>query len=212
MVEPTPRQRRILDFIRDFSEREGMPPTRADIAAHFGIERASVQEHLQLLAKKGLLEIVPGASRGLRLPAALERPDPCSLPLLGRIAAGQPVMSAEHIEEQLRVDPSLFRPQASFLFRVQGHSMRDAHILDGDLVGIREQPVADNHQIVAVAITDRHTGDLLLTLKRYRQKGAIVTLLSEHSDQELYAPIVIDTREQSVGIVGLFAGLLRPGA
>jgi repressor LexA len=209
MFEATPRQRRILDFIRQFSAQHGMPPTRADIAAHFGIERASVQQNLQLLAKKGLLELVPGASRGIRLLEAVA--DPFSLPLVGRIAAGQPLMSADHIEEQLRVDPALFRPAASFLFRVEGHSMRDAHILDRDLVGIREQPVADNHQIVAVAVTDRQTGDLKLTLKRFRQQGPIVTLISENSDQERYAPIVIDTREQEVGIVGLFAGLLRTG-
>lgn len=210
MLEATPRQRRILDFIRQFSEAHGMPPTRADIAGHFGIERASVQEHLQLLAKKGLLEIVPGASRGIRLLETVGAAnDPFALPLVGRIAAGQPLMSSDHIEEQVRVDPAMFRPQASFLFRVEGHSMQDAHILDRDLVGIHEQPVANNHQIVAVAITDRQTGDLKLTLKRYQQQGTIVTLLSENQDQERYAPIVIDTREQEVGIIGLFAGLLR---
>ncbi len=209
MLEATPRQRRILDFIRQFSDEHAMPPTRADIAAHFGIERASVQEHLQLLARKGLVEIVPGASRGLRLPESLAPPDPFCLPIVGRIAAGQPLMSAAHIEEQVRVDPGLFRPQASFLFRVEGHSMEDAHILDRDLVGIHEQPVAHNNQIVAVAITDRQTGDLKLTLKRYRQKGPLVTLLSENSDQQRYAPILLDTREQEIGIIGLFAGLVR---
>ena len=209
MLEPTPRQRRILDFIREFAAQNAMPPTRADIATHFGIERASVQEHLQLLAKKGLLEIVPGASRGIRLLESRPPVDPYSLPLVGRIAAGQPLMSADHVEEQVRVDPAMFRPQADFLFRVEGHSMQDAHILDRDLVGIREQVVANNHQIVAVAITDRHTGDLKLTLKRYRQQGPIVTLLSENADQERYAPIVVDTREEQIGIFGLFAGLIR---
>lgn len=215
MNEPTPKQKRILDFIRQFSEREGMPPTRADIATHFGIERASVQEHLQLLAKKGLLEIVAGASRGIRLldsaaSAALPPPpDPFAMPLLGRIAAGQPVLSDVNIQEQIKVDPGLFHPRADFLFRVEGHSMEDVHICDGDLVGIREQPVAEDRQIVAVALEDGSTDDYRLTLKRFRRKGSIVTLLSENADQDRYAPIVVDTRERKVAVVGLFAGLIR---
>lgn len=212
MNEPTPKQKRILDFIREFSDSQGMPPTRADIAAHFGIERASVQEHLQLLAKKGLLEIVAGASRGLRLPESAQPPPPphpFEMPLLGRIAAGQPVLSDVNIQDRIKCDPDLFRPRADFLFKVEGRSMEDAHILDGDLVGIREQPVAEDRQIVAVAIEDGSTDEMRLTLKRFRKNGPIVTLISENADQDRYAPIVVDARERKVAIVGLFAGLIR---
>jgi len=209
MLEPTPRQRLILDFIRKFSERREMPPTRADIATHFGIERASVQQHLQQMAKKGLLELSAGVARGIRLLDSAPALDPYSLPLLGRIAAGQPLLSDTHIQEQIRIDPEMFRPPASFLFRVQGHSMQDAHILDGDLVGIHEQAVADDRQIVAVAVEDAQTGELQLTLKRFRKRGPTITLLSENRDQARYPPIVIDVRQQQVAIVGLFAGLVR---
>lgn len=186
-----------------------MPPTRADIATHFGIERASVQQHLQQMAKKGLLELSAGVTRGIRLLESGPAFDPFSLPLVGRIAAGQPLLSDTHIREQVRIDPEMFRPTASFLFRVQGHSMQDAHILDGDLVGIHEQKVADDRQIVAVAVEDPQTQELQLTLKRYRKRGATVTLISENDDQERYPPIVIDARRQQVVIVGLFAGLVR---
>ena len=186
-----------------------MPPTRADIATHFGIERASVQQHLQQMAKKGLLELSAGVSRGIRLLDSGPTIEPFSLPLIGRIAAGQPLLSDTHIQEQIRIDPEMFRPTASFLFRVQGHSMQDAHILDGDLVGIHEQAVADDRQIVAVAVEDSQTSELQLTLKRFRKRGATVTLFSDNNDQERYPPIVIDTRRQQVVIVGLFAGLVR---
>jgi repressor LexA len=209
MLEATHRQRLILDFIRKFSERNEMPPTRADIAMHFGIERASVQQHLQQMAKKGLLELSAGVTRGIRLLEGAPSVDPYSLPLLGRIAAGQPLLSDTHIQEQIRIDPEMFRPTASFLFRVQGHSMQDAHILDGDLVGIHEQAVADDRQIVAVAVEDSHTSELRLTLKRFRRRGTTITLTSENSDQERYPPIVIDARRQQIAIVGLFAGLVR---
>lgn len=209
MLEATPRQRLILDFIRTFSERHEMPPTRADIASHFGIERASVQQHLQQMAKKGLLELSAGMTRGIRLLESGPVVNPYALPLLGRIAAGQPLLSDTHVQEHFRIDPEMFRPAASFLFRVQGHSMQDAHILDGDLVGIHEQRVADDRQIVAVAVEDAQTGELQLTLKRFHKRGATITLISENSDQDRYPPIVIDARRQQVAIVGLFAGLVR---
>jgi repressor LexA len=209
MDSATPRQRRILEFIQAFAEREGMPPTRAEIGAHFGIERASVQDHLRLMVRKGLVELAPGVSRGVRVHPQFRRRDPHGLPLLGRIAAGQPLLSDGNVEEQVPVDPGIFRPRADFLFRVQGHSMQDAHILDGDLVGIREQAEAQNHQIVAVAVGDAQTEELQLTLKRFHRQGPIITLRSENADQQRYAPIVVDTRQQALRIIGLYAGLLR---
>jgi len=154
--------------------------------------------------------LLSGTSRGLRLTEQAQAAnDPWRLPLVGRIAAGQPVLAPDHVEEQLRIDPALFQPRADFLYRVQGRSMERLHILPGDLVGIHQQSTARSNQVVAVAIEDRLTGEPTLTLKRYRQQGQMVTLLSENDDQQTYAPIVIDLGRQRCEIVGLFAGLIR---
>jgi len=210
MDDLTPKQRAILDYIRRYAERQGLPPSRNEIGEHFGIARQSAEQQLGALAKKGYLELLSGTSRGLRLTEQAQAAnDPHRLPLVGRIAAGQPVLAPDHVEEQLRVDPTLFQPRADFLYRVQGHSMERLHILPGDLVGIHQQSTARSNQVVAVAIEDRLTGEPTLTLKRYRQQGQMVTLLSENEDQQTYAPIVIDLGQQRCEIVGLFAGLIR---
>jgi repressor LexA len=205
------RQQDLMDFILRFARDSGLPPTRGDIAAALGITRQTADQHLRALATKGLIELLPDTSRGIRIldADALAANDPWRLPLVGRIAAGAPVLAPDHVEEQLRVDPALFQPRADFLYRVQGRSMERAHILPGDLVGIHQQATARNNQIVAVAIEDRLTGEPTLTLKRYRQQDRMVTLLSENDDQQTYAPIVIDLGRQRCEIVGLFAGLIR---
>lgn len=208
-----PRQRELLAFLRRYTERTGLPPSRGDIAEALGISRQTADQQLRALAAKGHVELVPGTSRGIRLPALAEAANDDSLPLIGRIAAGQPVLAPEHIEDRLRVDPTLFRPRADFLYRVVGHSMERAHILPGDLVGIHAQPQAEPGQIVAVAIEDRQTGEPTLTLKRYQREGQRVTLLSENDDQARYAPIEVDLRQQRLEVIGLYAGLIRrPGA
>jgi repressor LexA len=209
----TPQQERILAFIRAHLREHGHAPTREEIAQHFGFSvRASAGEHLQALARKGHIELTPGAWRGIKLTQPLA--DMNTLPLVGRVAAGAPLLSAEHVESRIAVDPRLFRPRADFLFRVQGESMRDAGILDGDLVGVRQQPRAENGQIVVARIVHRRTGEDELTLKRYFHRGDKVVLEAENTE---FPPIEIDfaatdpdTQERApVSIEGLYVGLIR---
>ena len=214
----TEKQEKILAFVRDCVHETGMPPTREEIAREFGFSvRASAEEHLRAIARKGYLELIRGSSRGIRLK---DRPEAMPLgfflPLVGRVAAGEPILSAESIESQVAVDPALFHPRADFLFRVQGRSMQDAGILDGDLVGVRQQGVADNGQIVVARLPGRKTGEDELTLKRYFRRGDRVTLRAENAD---FAPIEIDlaaadpeTQERApVAVEGLYVGLIRIG-
>lgn len=214
----TPRQEAILAYVRRCLEQSGMPPTREEIAREFGFRvRASAEEHLRALARKGHLELVPGAARGIRLKARVRQAlEALTLPLVGRVAAGEPILSAEHVEREVAVDPGLFRPRADFLFRVQGRSMQGVGVLDGDFVGVRQQPVADNGQIVVARLPGRRTGEDELTLKRYFRRGDRVTLRAENP---AFAPIEIDlaasdpeTQERApVAIEGLYVGLIRPG-
>ena len=216
----TEKQEKILAFVRAHLRETGMPPTREEIAREFGFAvRASAEEHLRAIARKGYIELLPGSSRGIRLKDALAQhamPVSFFLPVVGRVAAGEPILSAEHIESQVAVDPALFHPRADFLFRVQGRSMQDAGILDGDLVGVRQQEVADNGQIVVARLPGRRTGEDELTLKRYFRRGDRVELRAENRE---FAPIEIDlsagdpeTQERApVAIEGLYVGLIRIG-
>jgi len=216
----TEKQEKILAFVRGCLRETGMPPTREEIAREFGFAvRASAEEHLRAIARKGYIELIPGSSRGIRLkdtPARHAMPVSFFLPLVGRVAAGEPVLSAENVESQVAVDPALFHPRADFLFRVQGRSMQDAGILDGDLVGVRQQPVADNGQIVVARLPGKRTGEDELTLKRYFRRGRRVELRAENRE---FAPIEIDlaafdpeTQERApVAIEGLYVGLIRLG-
>lgn len=214
----TDKQEKILAFVRDCVRDSGMPPTREEIAREFGYSvRASAEEHLRAIARKGYLDLIPGSARGIRLKdAAQAMPVGFFLPLVGRVAAGEPILSADNVESQVAVDPALFRPRADFLFRVQGRSMQDAGILDGDLVGVRQQVVADNGQIVVARLPGRRTGEDELTLKRWFRRGDRVTLRAENAQ---FAPIEIDlaagdpeTQERApVAIEGLYVGLIRVG-
>jgi repressor LexA len=214
----TEKQEKILAFVRSCLRESGMPPTREEIAREFGFSvRASAEEHLRAIARKGYLELIPGSSRGIRLKELVRGAiDALSLPLVGRVAAGEPILSAEHIESHFAMDPALFHPRADFLFRVRGRSMQDAGILDGDLVGVRQQIVADNGQIVVARLPGKRTGEDELTLKRFFRRGDRVTLRAENDD---FAPIEIDlaatdpeTQERApVAIEGLYVGLIRIG-
>lgn len=214
----TEKQEKILAFVRDCVRETGMPPTREEIAREFGFAvRASAEEHLRAIARKGYVELIPGSARGIRLKdAAQAMPVGFFLPLVGRVAAGEPILSAEHVESQVAVDPALFHPRADFLFRVRGRSMQDAGILDGDLVGVRAQPVAENGQIVVARLPGARTGEDELTLKRYFRRGSRVELRAENRE---FAPIEIDlaagdpeTQERApVAIEGLYVGLIRLG-
>ncbi len=197
----THRQSAVLQFIQDFSAAHGMPPTQAEIATALGFRsRNAAKDHLQALARKGAIELLPGSSRGIRLQGPA--PTDFSLPLIGRVAAGTPLLAVENIESQHRVDSQLFKPRADYLLRVQGSSMRDAGILDGDLLAVHRTPTAQNGQIVVARIDDE------VTVKRLRQDGPLVLLLPENPD---FSPIRIDLRSQALAIEGIGVGVIRAG-
>jgi repressor LexA len=201
----TARQRQILDWMRAYIDANGMPPTRADIAKGLGFSTpSSAEDHLQALARKGALEIVPGASRGLRLKDLPGEPQQGTLPLVGRVAAGSPVLAAEHIEGRYRIDPELFTPHADYLLRVRGASMRDAGILDGDLVAVHRTSEARNGQIVVARIASR--GGDEVTIKRFRRRGREIVLVAENP---AFEPIVVDASITAFAIEGVAVGLVR---
>jgi len=201
MRELTPRQKEILEMIQDFIAETGMPPTRAEIARQLGFKSANAaEEHLRALQRKGALELLPGASRGIQLKDSLR--DQMGLPLIGRVAAGNPILAQEHIETHYKIDPQLFSPKPHYLLRVHGMSMKNAGILDGDLVAVHRTPEVRSRQIIVARIDDE------VTVKRYRQKGSLVSLLPENDEFE---PIEVDLREQSLVIEGVVVGVIRDG-
>ena len=201
MRQLTPRQTQILEVIQDFIAETGMPPTRAEIARELGFKSANAaEEHLRALQKKGVLELVPGASRGIQLKDSLR--EQIGLPLVGRVAAGSPILAEEHIETHYRLDPALFNPKPHYLLRVHGMSMRDAGILDGDLVAVHRTPEVRSRQIVVARLDDE------VTVKRYRQTGTVVELLPENDEFE---PIKVDLAEQTMVIEGVVVGVIRDG-
>jgi repressor LexA len=206
-VPLTARQRQILDWIRGYLESTGMPPTRAEIAAGLGFSTpSSAEDHLQALARKGAIELLPGASRGLRLKDIPGQPIQGALPLVGRVAAGHPILAVENIESHYRVDPALFSPRADYLLRVSGESMRDAGILDGDLLAVHRTHEARNGQIV-VARVGAAGGDEV-TVKRLRKRGREIVLLPENP---AFSPLAVDPRATSFAIEGVGVGLVRNG-
>jgi repressor LexA len=197
MPDLTPKQLEVLAFIRRFMEHGGLPPTRGEIAEGLRLKnRQGIDQHLRALAAKGAIELIPGISRGIRLSEAA----PVGLPLLGRIAAGAPILAAANIEDYVSVDPALFRPAADFLLRVRGDSMKDADILDRDLLAVHRTKQARNGQIVVARIGDE------ATVKYYRRQGQLVRL---EPANPAYAPIEIDLREQELAIEGLATGVVR---
>ena len=195
----TRRQTQILDFIRRCLARHGAPPTRAEIVEHFGFRSpTAADDHLRALARKRAIELVPGTSRGIRLSEAAN--EALGLPLVGRVAAGEPIMSDAGIESRVPVPHDLFRPHADFLLRVRGESMRDAGILDGDLLAVHHTPTAHNGQIVVARMGDE------ITVKRFQRDGHHVRLLPANPD---FAPIRVDLNRQELAIEGLAVGLIR---
>ncbi|EGC2432716.1 transcriptional repressor LexA [Escherichia coli] len=195
----TARQQEVFDLIRDHISQTGMPPTRAEIAQRLGFRSPNAaEEHLKALARKGVIEIVSGASRGIRLLQEEEE----GLPLVGRVAAGEPLLAQQHIEGHYQVDPSLFKPNADFLLRVSGMSMKDIGIMDGDLLAVHKTQDARNGQVVVARIDDE------VTVKRLKKQGNKVELLPENSE---FKPIVVDLRQQSFTIEGLAVGVIRNG-
>jgi repressor LexA len=201
MAQLTPRQSQILQMVQDFIAESGMPPTRAEIARELGFKSPNAAEdHLRALQRKGVLDLIPGASRGIQLKDSLR--DQLGLPLIGRVAAGSPILAEEHIETHYKMDPALFNPKPHYLLRVEGMSMKNAGILDGDLVAVHRTPEVRSRQIVVARVGDE------VTVKRYRQEGTVVWLLPENEEFE---PIKVDLSEQTMVIEGVVVGVIRDG-
>jgi repressor LexA len=195
----TTRQQQVLSLIRSHIQKSGMPPTRADIAAEFGFKSANAaEEHLKALARKGAIEIIPGTSRGIRLCDA----EPAGIPLVGRVAAGNPILAQEHIEDRVQLDPTFFKPQADYLLQVVGDSMIDIGIFEGDYLAVHNTPVANNGDIIVARVDDEVTVKRLTTTR----SKYIVHLQPENSD---YSAIEVDLRNQQFQIEGISVGVLR---
>lgn len=195
----TARQQEVFDLIRDHINQTGMPPTRAEIAQRLGFRSPNAaEEHLKALARKGAIEIVSGASRGIRLLTEEES----GLPLVGRVAAGEPLLAQQHIDSYYQVDPAMFKPNADFLLRVSGMSMKDIGILDGDLLAVHKTQEAHNGQVIVARIDDE------VTVKRLKKQGDIIELLPENRD---FSPIMVDLHEHNFVIEGLAVGIIRNG-
>ncbi len=198
MLPLTPRQSQVLLFIQAFMEQEGFPPTRAEIAEGLGFRSVNAAEdHLKALVRKEAIEILPGTSRGIRL---LGDGAETGLPVVGRVAAGQPILAEQNIQRHYQIDNRLFRPRADYLLRVHGMSMRDAGILDGDLLAVHRQPTAESGQIVVARIDDE------VTVKRFRRRGNTVRLMPEN---DAFSPLVVDLRRESLVIEGIGVGVIR---
>jgi repressor LexA len=197
MEELTARQAEVLQLIADFLQATGFPPTRAEIAAQLGFRSANAAEdHLRALERKGYIEMLPGASRGIRLRESL------GLPVIGRVAAGNPILAEQHIQARYQLDPALFKPRADYLLKVRGMSMREAGILDGDLLAVHRTADARSGQIVVARLGNE------VTVKRFKRLGNQVQLLPENPDFE---PILVDPKRDFFAIEGLGVGIIRTG-
>ena len=195
MNDLTPRQTEILELIRSHVEATGFPPTRAEIAKYLGFRSVNAaEEHVKALVKKGLIELLPNASRGIRLTHGR------GLPVVGKVAAGKPILAEQNIEGSYQIDRGLFSPRADYLLRVRGESMVNAGILDGDLLAVHRSPEARSGQIVVARVNDE------VTVKRFKKRGSQVQLLAENPDFE---PIALDLRRDSLTIEGLGVGVVR---
>ena len=199
----TERQAEILQLVRELTEVSGFPPTRAEIARSMGYRSANAAEqHLRALERKGALDILSGASRGIRVK---DRPGSrhgrlMELPVVGRVAAGSPILAEQHLQGRYQIDPNLFTPRADYLLRVRGLSMRDAGILEGDLLAVHKGAEARSGQIVVARLADE------VTVKRLRRRGNSVQLLAENPD---FAPIELDLRKDELTIEGTVVGVIR---
>ena len=197
MEKLTQRQQQVLDLVKQYIDDTGYPPTRANIAEHLGFKSANAaEEHLKALARKGAIEMIAGTSRGIRLPAS------SGLPIIGRVAAGNPILAEAHIEDYCALPASFFKPSADYFLTVHGDSMIDVGIFDGDLLAVHRTPVAASGDIVVARIDDE------VTVKRLEKtnKRHILHLLPENKD---YSPIKVDLKAQDFAIEGLSVGVLR---
>ena len=217
----TDRQQQILDLVQSAIERTGAPPTRAEIAAELGFRSPNAaEEHLQALARKGVIELVGGTSRGIRLKSDTLRalnaarlnpygkqyslPLPhiaqLTLPLVGRVAAGAPILAQEHIDQTYLMEASLFTRRPDYLLKVRGMSMRDAGIMDGDLLAVQKAQDAKNGQIVVARLGDE------VTVKRFRRTKTSIELIPENPD---FKTLVVPFGDVDFELEGLAVGLIR---
>ena len=198
MDELTPRQAQILEWIRDQIDATGMPPTRAEIADALGFRSPNAAEdHLKALARKGAIEMLPGASRGIRILASAFG---TGLPLIGRVAAGSPILAVENIEQRYQIDAHLFSPRADYLLRVRGLSMKDAGILDGDLLAVQKAKEAKHGQIVVARLGDD------VTVKRLRRTSRGIELVAENPE---FKTILVPPHSAEFELEGIAVGLIR---
>lgn len=209
MARPlTQRQQNVYDFIVKTMQELGYPPTRAEIARALGFRSPNAaEEHLRALERKGAIRMVSGTSRGIRLPAQeadAEAGDASArqLPIIGEVAAGSPILAAEHIDRYCPLPPEYFTPRADYLLRVRGLSMKDVGILEGDLLAVHRTDRVRNGQIVVARLEDE------VTVKRFERKGHQVTLLAENPE---FAPIELDLRQEPLEIEGIGVGVIRGG-
>jgi repressor LexA len=202
MNELTARQQQVLELIRESIAERGMPPTRAELASALGFRSANAAEaHIRALERKGCIELLSGTSRGIRLVDHAEAEDP-GLPLVGRVAAGSPILAQEHVEERYQLDEGMFQPRPDYLLRVRGMSMRDAGILDGDLLVVHRTAEAENGQVIVARLQDD------VTVKRFERHGTRVRLLPENPD---FSAIEIDIAREPLVIEGVAVGVIRNG-
>lgn len=195
--ELTPRQAEVLEFIRTHTASSGYPPTRAEICRAMGFRSPNAaEEHLRALARKGVIEMAPGASRGIRVKQT------AGIPVIGRVAAGSPILAAQHIEAHYQIDPLLFKPRADYLLKVRGLSMQNAGILDGDLLAVHRTHEFRSGQIVVARLSDE------VTVKRIHRQRHWVELAPENPE---FRTLTIDTRRESVVIEGVAVGVIRNG-
>ncbi|SIQ08459.1 transcriptional repressor LexA [Marinobacterium stanieri] len=197
----TKRQTEVLDCIRHYIDTTGYPPTRADIARELGFRSANAaEEHLKALARKGAIELTKGTSRGIRLPEPESKDD--GLPVIGQVAAGEPILAQQHVEDHCTISADFFRPRADYLLRVKGMSMKNIGILDGDLLAVHQTRDARDGQIVVARIGDE------VTVKRFKRDDDKVYLIAENEE---FAPIEVDLTAEELVIEGLGVGVIRQG-
>ncbi len=201
MLKLTARQQQILDLIKTHIRQTGYPPTRVEIANAFGFKSANAaEEHLKALAKKGTIEMIPGASRGIRILG--EEDESLGLPVVGKVAAGAPLISADHIQDHCAISPDFFSPKADYLLTVQGESMIDAGIMDGDLIAVHDSQQANNGDIIVARVDDE------VTVKRFKS-GDSTNHISLLPENRLFDPILVDLATQSFSIEGIMVGVIR---
>jgi repressor LexA len=204
MEQLTERQSEILRLVRELTEVSGYPPTRAEIAERMGFRSVNAAEqHLRALEKKGAIEISAGSSRGIRVCDTRQSPRAgrlLDLPVVGRVAAGSPMLAEEHVTARYQVDPNLFTPRADYLLRVRGMSMRDAGIIEGDLLAVHRTEEARSGQVVVARLGDE------VTVKRLRRRGNAIQLLPENPD---FQPIEVDMQSEQFAIEGIAVGVIR---